>query len=700
MAYSLEKGVEILKSTVRYSLKHKDYDRVIKIADEYTKFVTGVNIDSLLQAFTPRENAEAFKQRVQLSQLITTDMTNRIAAPMYKIGRTHAEESIVWKDATDSDKKKSELKDCLNNFYGDQSLDTYLNQRIVELDCTDPNSFIIVEVQGEYDPKKPDNKLKPYPFEVNSEEAVNYKYINNELQFLIVEKEYFDYSTKEGKDIELDIYTLYLDNHYVIAKQVLNERVAELAAKFPNQEVFYINPEDQINSEVYMFELIEHKLKRIPAKRIGTRKDLSTRGRTCVPMMHPAYSYFMKSIKTVSEFDLTNCLHVFQKLVQYDEVCPGNQTKNIVCNVGKQPDGSQCPECQGSGWKNHKSAADVIRVRFPKDPKDMVSLQNYMAYFAPEMELLKFQKDFGFYELNELALKAVYTSDLFVSNKVAATATEKSIDLESVYDALKPFADNYSALKMHITYCVATFRNIDKDLSVSHVFPKNFKMESLPMLLDNLAKANTSGAPSYIKEEINRDIAQKLYADKPHELLELEVKASYYPFNGKTVDEINNILLNDLTTQYNKVLYANFETIFAQIEEEQNASEVNFYKMEKTKQSELVKAKVMAILKEINDEQSLLRSANFSANVEAVGGGGVVDAIPSDIEAEAKAKLKGSVGGVQGILEIQASVSQGITDYNAAIALLDEIFGFDEATAKRILGTPKKQTIQIQQPQL
>ena len=81
MAYSLEKGVEILKSTVRYDLKHKDYDRVIKIADEYTKFVTGVNIDSLLQAFTPRENAEAFKQRVQLSQLITTDMTNRIAAP-------------------------------------------------------------------------------------------------------------------------------------------------------------------------------------------------------------------------------------------------------------------------------------------------------------------------------------------------------------------------------------------------------------------------------------------------------------------------------------------------------------------------------------------------------------------------------------------------------------------------------------------
>lgn len=63
---------------------------------------------------------------------------------------------------------------------------------------------------------------------------------------------------------------------------------------------------------------------------------------------------------------------------------------------------------------------------------------------------------------------------------------------------------------------------------------------------------------------------------------------------------------------------------------------------------------------------------------------------PIDIEAEAKAKLKGTVGGVDGILSIQQSVASGITDYTAAIALLYEIYGFDNATAKRILGNPKK----------
>ncbi len=615
MAYDLAKGKKVLKDTIKFDLKHKDYERVTTLADEYTKFVTGVDIDKLLKQFTPRENAEAFTQRVALSQLITPDMANRIAAPMYKIGRTHADESITWTDNTDSEKKKADLKEALNKFYGDQSLDSYLNQRIVELDCTDPNSFIVVEFQGEYDPAKPDNKVKPYPFEVNSEDAVNYRYINNELQFLIVEKEYKEKDLHGEGQIELDIYTIYLDNEAIVATEIQKDNLAKLMVENPNREIFYTNPENLQQTEVYLLEVIEHKAGRIPAKRVGTRKDISTRGRTCVPMMHPAYSYFMKSVKTISEFDLTNCLHVFQKLVQYDEVCPGNHEKNIVCNLGKTLEGSNCPECQGTGWKNHKSSADIIRVRLPKDPKDMVNLQNYMAYFGPQMELLNFQKDFGFYELNELAMKAVYTSDLFVSDSVAKTATEKSIDLESVYDALKPFADNYSAIKMHVMYCVAEYRNIGKDLNITHQFPKNFKMESIPMLLDNLSKANTSGAPSYIKNEINRDIANKMYADKPHELLELDVKASYFPFNGKSTEEINNIILNDLTTKYNQVLYANFETIFAQIEEETNSSEISFYRMEKTKQSELVKAKVNALMAEINLETSANRTAAFNQNI-------------------------------------------------------------------------------------
>lgn len=48
------------------------------------------------------------------------------------------------------------------------------------------------------------------------------------------------------------------------------------------------------------------------------------------------------------------------------------------------------------------------------------------------------------------------------------------------------------------------------------------------------------------------------------------------------------------------------------------------------------------------------------------------------------------MGGVQGILQIQQSVANGITQYSAAVALMNEIFGFDESVAKQILGNEKE----------
>jgi hypothetical protein len=61
-------------------------------------------------------------------------------------------------------------------------------------------------------------------------------------------------------------------------------------------------------------------------------------------------------------------------------------------------------------------------------------------------------------------------------------------------------------------------------------------------------------------------------------------------------------------------------------------------------------------------------------------------ALPSDKEADARAQLKGSVGGVQGIIQIQTSVAQGLTDRGSAIALLELIYGFSNAEATRLLG--------------
>ena len=57
---------------------------------------------------------------------------------------------------------------------------------------------------------------------------------------------------------------------------------------------------------------------------------------------------------------------------------------------------------------------------------------------------------------------------------------------------------------------------------------------------------------------------------------------------------------------------------------------------------------------------------------------------------KAQANLKGSVGGVQALLDIQSSYGAGTTSYESAISMLDIIFGYNKEQAVKLLGNPEK----------
>ena len=67
------------------------------------------------------------------------------------------------------------------------------------------------------------------------------------------------------------------------------------------------------------------------------------------------------------------------------------------------------------------------------------------------------------------------------------------------------------------------------------------------------------------------------------------------------------------------------------------------------------------------------------------------DVVSGDSETlKAQAALRGSVGGVQGVLGIQQSVSDGLTDFDSAITILMEIYGFTRSVSKSLLGRPEE----------
>jgi hypothetical protein len=693
----------IFLHTIDRNLRHQDYDRVIALAKEYTTFVTGEGIKDMLRQFNGRETEDMFKQRINITIVNTADITNSISKPFYKVGRTPATISLTWsgKDAKQTSENKKVMEDVSGSFWGQKSLQDYLNKRQADYDKRDPNAWYAIEFQEKATPQN-GVKVKPYPFEISSEEAVNFFIVDNITQWLIVRNDLLIQDDK-GNWVAGEVLYSYFENVNLKATQI-HEKVIQ-QYKLANPGFIEIDLEGfdlskLVEGPIYIFKtggknqtkearyysisVYQHNIGMVPALRFGTITDPVTQDRTCVPMIEPAKCYLEQSIQSMSEMSLTLKLHTFPQKFAYLPKCEGEPKKQ--CLAGHTPEGGICKVCNGSGTMAHTSSQDLIGIRMPDDLKDVVNLEFMAVYKAPPIDLLKFQKEFAFDELKKHGALAVFGNGLFGLKQVVKTATEVEVDHDAVNDTLKPFGDRYSEMYTYTMKCIAKLRNMQDGFECTHQFPNDFAMESLEILLDNLTKANSSGAPSHVKDAINDKITKKIYADQPRAILKIETKNKFDPFAGKTEAEINFILASDLTTQYNKVLYANFHNIFKELEFDFGVKNIDFYELNEAVQRIAVTGKVTAIIAQLGAA---------AANDAAAAFGEDTQNNPEQIEEQAKATLRGTIAGIQGVIEIQSSVSTGITGYEAAITLLTEIYGFDDAMARKILGKPKAQPAKV-----
>lgn len=62
-----------------------------------------------------------------------------------------------------------------------------------------------------------------------------------------------------------------------------------------------------------------------------------------------------------------------------------------------------------------------------------------------------------------------------------------------------------------------------------------------------------------------------------------------------------------------------------------------------------------------------------------------------ELRLKSQAELKGSVGGVSALIELQKSVSEGFTERESAIEIIKEIYGISSDLAEKMIGKPKEQ---------
>ena len=564
---------------------HQDYRHVCELRELYMKLISGKDVNSLLQQFVRREDPELFKQRCRLTQAITPEVAAQLMAPFYKVTRVNNITEVVDFPGTEGyQAKKDRVAHARKEYNGDRSLDDYMDTRFIELSFCDPNSFIVTEF---YDGERDANgvligPVVPYPHEVSCVDALNFEYRNNRLEWLI---------KKSGNS-----YTMYRRMYSVVFTKAPKDLYSGgvignyVEVNTANGPIVIYKMDDE---SIYVVDLYVHKSKEVPAKRVGYKRDLETEGRTFVPPLHDAKASFMKSIKTVSEFDISMALHAHpQKLAQQPK-CVGTAAE--PCSKGYNPEGKICGVCQGLGVAPISTTGqDAITI--PLDPEKPVDLQNLVKYVDMPVALLEFQYKFT-RELKDSAREAMYNTDVFARTSVAATATEKKLSMESVYDVLIPFAKQYSAMWKHQMVIIAGYVDA-AGIIIEHVFPKDFGFRTRDELIGQISTASESGAPAYVKTALSRELAASLFIDNPGELKRIDIKERFFPFADKTQAEIALIINGNFTSNFNKVLWANFNHIFEQIESEQEEQGVYIYDLAEPKIRELVAQKVNQMIAE------------------------------------------------------------------------------------------------------
>jgi len=572
--------MDIIK-LIKDDARHPDYNRVVKLKDDYFSWVTGIGLDSRLKRFVKRENEHEFAQRVNLTNHIIPSSLRRIMTTFQKGLRSNAI-SLVW--GYSNERKKEELSGVLEAFNGEDNPEEYLKRVFINKSFIEPNGWLVVEFQS-----TDGNELaNPYPFEVPTEQALDFKFNNGILDYLFIYTP--SKVVSKGKTIEAKRYTLYQSDRAIVAEQVSPDGIEAL---LPSAWVVYdFDGVKYFRSDKkgIVFQLIEpepYNLLPPVAVRWGYIHDVSTDQRTFESAIESARPYIEKSLKAVSEFDLGVTLHAFPQKFQYAPRCSSPN-----CNGGSDiQTGGACGHCKGTGFEPvHTSGQDIITLAMPKSIDDTFQLSNLIHYAALPIEVLNFQRE----QVDRLSVeinKSVFNADVFSRAQVAETATEQVINLQAVYDTLYPFAKHYARLWKYIVEQSAEITSLYDGLVVSAIVSDDFKLKTTEELYDELKKAIDTNAGAETIAAIKYDIAQVKYKDSPTDMKRYDTLVYFEPLAGKTEQEKIAITSSLPTNNPTRVLYSFYLDIFKAIELEMG---VGFYDLTPQKQ----KAKIDEVIKQ------------------------------------------------------------------------------------------------------
>lgn len=564
--------------------KHPNYARVNKLAKRYTALSTGEDIEYLMKMYSRREDKDLFRVRCEITQQTTPSIISQLTAGTEKAFRSHYRRELHYGDGENSDNKTAEFEAMLSRYAGGMGVDGFLRERLIELNETDPNAWIVQEWK-DFDNYK--EYAEAYPFEASSAMALDYAYERGVLQYLTV---LTMLPNPENPDKPLKKLTCYQADFASTLRQTgkIAGGGATTGDALTDKETVVIE------GEYWQYDEFVHKLGEVKAFRAGYKRDKVTAGETYVWPYISAEPYLMKSLKVVSELDLTAANVAMPITIRYGDDCnaPG-------CDGGYTEGGHTCKSCEGTGRKKSPTSVmeEIVVTPMPSSPEGMLDLTKMHVYVSPGVDILTWQQQYA-KELERDCRRAYFNSEIFDAKEVQETATGKSIDQQNANDVVYKFFSFYAKVWQFTVYAIADITAKREGLTAQIIVSRDLKLKTLEELMTELERANQSGAGPAARQAIEWDMMRVIYADSPDEFRMWEVRERFNPFSGYTEEAKMVWSESPLVPKPQRVLYANLGYIFDQISIENPL----FYKQPYQSQKAIVEKKVVEIMGGLEEE--------------------------------------------------------------------------------------------------
>lgn len=630
-------------------------DQYKEACDHYAEMavhVFGSKPETLLRRVRPREDEEVRKYRLDSFEPITKSTCKKALNVVHKIFNPDG-----YSIRFDSEKRAQLLKTySLEEYPRFNSVVNYMANFVLRKSIADPNGLLLVSPF-----KMPDTateRIQPY---LTCYASKDVHYIDDKSALLFEKYE-------RGNRYQRWYYT-YVD------------KVA----------IYYLLMEKTTADPVIM-ELgrYEHFRGQAPFWQLGGEYSDKADG-LLESYFSGALPFWNEVIMDHSDLRGAIRMHMFPQKWEVADECDYVEDGKYACEGGhifnkESNKRYQCPSCHGAGRKSVKGPYQtywVSRDSF-RDPSGS-GFSVPFGYVEPGTEATKILKD-----ERDLGLqKGLAALNMDVLNNIGTNQSGISKDIDKrteLKEFLQKIADRFFEVHFPNTFDwfayymfgVETGNNKDAldKIQPQIAKPTEFDVYSVVELTEQFKGAKQAQLnPSYLAVE-QAEIQNKKFQRNPDLLKTLNMELELDRLAEVSRDDISAMIMNLTITKETAIIHDNIRAFVRRAIEEDKGFPNKKY-LEKI-------AKLEEYAREVVEANKI--------HLDMAGIEGQCDSLdtPVDIEAEAKANLKGSVGGVQGLIQIQTSVAEGITDYEAAVTMLLEIYGFEDAKARAILGDKSK----------